>query len=102
MSWRLKVTNGLGDVRQHSGAVVSTVALLSIYFRKTQMASSDYTMGPVDWLFVSLFAGVILVIAIVYLFAIKIRRDKKKAARKAGGDKNFGKIIKNPLTAPAV
>ena len=66
------------------------------------MAASDFNMSPVAWLFISLFAGVILVIAIVYLFAIKIRRDKRKAERIAESDEIFGKIIRNPLTPPGV
>jgi uncharacterized protein YpmS len=67
-----------------------------------QMAVSDFTMRPVAWLFISLFAGIILILAIVYLFALKIRRDKRKAERKAEGDEIFAKIIKNPVTTPAV
>ena len=66
------------------------------------MAPSDFNMSPVAWLFISLFAGVILILAIVYLFALKIRRDKHRAQRKAEGDEVFGKIIKNPLTTRAV
>jgi hypothetical protein len=66
------------------------------------MAPSDFNMSPVAWLFISLFAGVILILAIVYLFALKIRRDKKIAERKAEGDGIFGKIIKTPITAPGV
>ncbi|ETI23276.1 hypothetical protein G647_05075 [Cladophialophora carrionii CBS 160.54] len=66
------------------------------------MAPSDFTMSPVAWLFVSLFAGIILILALVYLFALKIRRDKKKAEREAEDDEIFGKIIKNPVTLPAV
>lgn len=66
------------------------------------MAPSDLTMSPVAWLFISLFAGVVLVIAIVYLFALKIKRDKKIADRKAEGDEIFGKIIKNRLSTTAV
>ena len=65
------------------------------------MAQSASTMSPVAWLFISLFAGVTLILAIVYLFALKIRRDKKKAQRKTENDEIFGNIIRNPVTAPA-
>ncbi|KIW75909.1 hypothetical protein Z517_10654 [Fonsecaea pedrosoi CBS 271.37] len=62
------------------------------------MAPSDHTMSPIAWLFISMFAGVILILAIVYLFALKIRHDKKKAAGNAVDDKVFGNVIANPIT----
>lgn len=65
------------------------------------MAPSDFTMSPVAWLFVSLFAAAILVLAIVYLYALKVRHDKKRAEIKAENDEIFGKIIKNPMTFAA-
>ena len=64
------------------------------------MSQSDFTMSPVAWLFISIFSGVILVIALVYLFALKIRRDKRKIERKVENDEIFGNIIRNPITAP--
>ncbi|KIX98194.1 uncharacterized protein Z520_06274 [Fonsecaea multimorphosa CBS 102226] len=63
------------------------------------MSTSDFTMSPVAWLFISMFAGVILILAIVYLFALKIQHDKKKAARKAEDDRIFGNTIANPIVA---
>jgi hypothetical protein len=65
------------------------------------MAPTDYTMSPVAWLFISLFAGATLVIAIVYLHSLKIRRDKRKAIDKAENDEIFGNIVKHPIQAPS-
>ncbi|KIW27209.1 uncharacterized protein PV07_06968 [Cladophialophora immunda] len=63
------------------------------------MSASDFTMSPIAWLFISMFAGVILILAIVYLFALKIRHDKKKAAQKTEEDEIFGHAIANPITS---
>lgn len=46
------------------------------------MAQSDLVMTPIAWLFISIFVGVILVLAIVYLFVLKVRRDKRKLEQK--------------------
>ncbi|EXJ72196.1 uncharacterized protein A1O5_04700 [Cladophialophora psammophila CBS 110553] len=62
------------------------------------MSASDFRMSAVAWLFISMFAGVILILAIVYLFALKIRHDKKKAARKAEDGEIFSNVIANPIT----
>jgi len=59
---------------------------------------SDFQMPPIAWFFVSLFAGVILIIALVYLFTLKLQRDKKKAARSAENDEIFGSVMANPIT----
>lgn len=55
-------------------------------------------MSPIAWLVVAIFAAIVLIIALIYLFALKVRRDKKKAARKAENDEIFGNIIRNPIT----
>lgn len=55
-------------------------------------------MSPIAWLFIAIFVSIILIIALVYLFALKLRRDKRKQARKAEGDEIFGAIIANPVT----
>ncbi|KAJ4504873.1 hypothetical protein HRR83_009166 [Exophiala dermatitidis] len=58
---------------------------------------SDLKMSPIAWLFIALFASIILIICLVYLYALKIRRDKQKQARKAEGDEIFGAVIANPI-----
>ncbi len=60
--------------------------------------SSELNMSPIAWLVVAIFAAIVLIIALIYLFALKVRRDKKKAARKAENDEIFGNIIRNPIT----
>ena len=60
--------------------------------------SSELKMSPIAWLVVAIFAAIVLIIALIYLFALKVRRDKKKAARKAENDEIFGNIIRNPIT----
>ncbi|EXJ91340.1 hypothetical protein A1O1_04452 [Capronia coronata CBS 617.96] len=59
---------------------------------------SDLQMSPIAWLVIAIFASIVLIIALVYLFAMKVRRDKRKHARKAEGDEIFGGIIANPIT----
>ncbi|EXJ93126.1 hypothetical protein A1O3_01683 [Capronia epimyces CBS 606.96] len=59
---------------------------------------SDFKMSPIAWLVIAIFASIILIIALVYLFALKVRHDKKKQARKTEGDEIFGAMIANPIT----
>jgi uncharacterized membrane protein len=60
--------------------------------------SSDGTMSPIAWLVIAIFAAIVLIIALIYLFALKVRRDKRIAARKAENDEIFANIIRNPIT----
>ncbi|KIV77826.1 hypothetical protein PV11_09606 [Exophiala sideris] len=59
--------------------------------------SSSGTMSPIAWLVVAIFAAIVLIICLVYLFALKVRRDKKLQARRAENDELFGPIIANPI-----
>jgi len=54
-------------------------------------------MSPIAWLVVAIFAAIVLIICLVYLFALKVRRDKKLQARRAENDEIFGPIIANPV-----
>lgn len=60
--------------------------------------SSNYEMSPVAWLAVAMFATAVLIIAMVYLFAFKVRRDKKKQARKVENNEIFGTVLSIPIT----
>lgn len=60
--------------------------------------SFNATMSPIAWLVVAIFAAIVLIICLVYLFALKIRHDKRKQARRAENDEIFGPIIANPIT----
>ncbi len=61
--------------------------------------TSDFTMTPIAWLVVAIFASAVLIVALVYLFALKVRRDRKKHARRVENNQMFGPIIANPITA---
>jgi len=59
--------------------------------------SSGGTMSPIAWLVVAIFAAIVLIICLVYLFALMVRRDKKLQARRAENDEIFGPIVADPI-----
>jgi hypothetical protein len=54
-------------------------------------------LSPVAWLVIAIFASSLLIICLVYLYALKIRHDKKRAADKALNDDIFGRVITQPI-----
>ncbi|KAJ9637593.1 hypothetical protein H2204_004742 [Knufia peltigerae] len=55
-------------------------------------------MSGVAWLAIAMFAGIIVIISMVYLYTLKVRRSKEGAIRKSEDDEIFGGVIKNPIT----
>lgn len=55
-------------------------------------------IAPIAWLFIAIFSGVLLIIALIYLYGLRLKREKKKAQRKAENDAIFGAIT-NQITA---
>ncbi|KAK6368264.1 hypothetical protein LTS17_010005 [Exophiala oligosperma] len=59
---------------------------------------SRSNMSGVAWLAIVMFAGIIVIISMVYLYTLKVRRSKEGAIRKSEDDEIFGGVIKNPIT----
>ncbi|KIW20394.1 hypothetical protein PV08_00969 [Exophiala spinifera] len=57
-------------------------------------------MSGIAWMAIAMFAGVVVIIALVYLYTLKVRRSKERAIRKAQDDELFGGVIRNPISIP--
>jgi len=55
-------------------------------------------IAPIAWVFIAIFSGVLVIIALVYLYGLRLKYEKKKAQRKAENESIFGAKITNPIT----
>jgi hypothetical protein len=55
-------------------------------------------IAPIAWVFIAIFSGVLVIIALIYLYGLRLRREKKKAQRKAENDAIFGSAMTNQIT----
>ncbi|KAK5064624.1 hypothetical protein LTR84_000458 [Exophiala bonariae] len=56
-------------------------------------------MAPIAWVFIAIFSSVLIIVALVYLYGLRLRHDKKKAQRRAENDEVFGSITANTISA---
>lgn len=56
-------------------------------------------MAPIAWVFIAIFSGVLIVVALIYLYGLRLRHEKKKAQRKADNEAIFGNVTTNPIIA---
>lgn len=67
------------------------------YLKLDSNMPSQSKMSGVAWLAIAIFAGIVVMIALVYLYTLKVRRYKEGAIRKAENDEIFGGVIRNPI-----
>ncbi|KEF61173.1 uncharacterized protein A1O9_02738 [Exophiala aquamarina CBS 119918] len=56
-------------------------------------------MAPIAWVFIAIFSAVLVIIALVHLYGLRLKYEKKRTQRKAENESIFGATMTNPITA---
>lgn len=56
-------------------------------------------MAPIAWAFIAVFSGILIIIALVYLYGLRLKHEKRKAQRRVENDEIFGNVAANQIIA---